>query len=259
MATTPPSPNPATASDTATAGSSGITRRPAHTPAAAPTRPSTSTTISQRPLLPLLVRPLTTIRAYGSRRAVWHIAASLRVRSCQHGGVDDQTRVCPYCARPPGPGVFCEACGRNLADVERLPTAREFAAAHPSSPPTSPPTAASVAKTVREFLETMGAAGNPGTVQLPCAKPRAFRRTPQITGWIVIPVDREDLEKPHRYEPGLLLSVDGTFHRLDSELRGWGQRDFPQYAQRVSPEPLDLPADQAQHVLTALAALHSAN
>ena len=116
---------------------------------------------------------------------------------------------------------------------------------------------ASVAETVREFLETMRAAGNPGTMQLPCAKPRAFRRTPQITGWIVLPVDREDFEKPHRYEPGVLLSVDGTFHRLDSELRGWGQRDFPLYAQRVSPEPLELPADQEQHILNALAAMHS--
>ena len=132
-------------------------------------------------------------------------------------------------------GHLCAACGRNLADVERLPTARELAAAERSSPPTSPPTGASVADTVREFLETMRADGNPGTAQLPCAKPRAFRRTPQITGWIVLPVDREDVEKPHRYEPGLLLSVDGTFHRLDSELRGWGQRDFPRYEQRVSP------------------------
>ena len=173
--------------------------------------------------------------------------------------MDDQTRVCPYCARPPGPGVFCAACGRNLADVERLPTARELAAAERSSPPTSPPTGASVAETVREFLETMRADGNPGTAQLPCAKPRAFRRTPQITGWIVLPVDREDVEKPHRYEPGLLLSVDGTFHRLDSELRGWGQRDFPRYEQRVSPEPLELPADQEQHILNALAAMHSAD
>ena len=92
----------------------------------------------------------------------------------------------------------------------------------------------------------MRAAGNPGTVRLPCAKPRAFRRTPQITGWIVLPVDREDFEEPHRYEPGLLLSVDGTFHRLDSELRGWGQRDFPRYEQRVSPEPVELRADQEQ-------------
>ncbi len=72
--------------------------------------------------------------------------------------------------------------------------------------------------------------------------------------WIVLPVDREDFEEPHHYEPGLLLSLDGTFHRLDSELRGWGQRDFPRYEQRVSPEPVEPRADQEQHILNALAA-----
>jgi len=109
---------------------------------------------------------------------------------------------------------------------------------------------------VREFLEAMHAAGNPGTVQLPCAKQRAFRRTPQITGWIVLAVDREDIEEPRRYEPGLLLSVDAAFHRLDSELRGWGQRDFPHYEHRVSPEPVDPQADHEQRILDALAQMH---
>ena len=104
----------------------------------------------------------------------------------------------------------------------------------------------------------MRAAGNPGTVRLACAKPRAFRRTPQLTGWVVLPVDREDVEEPHRYEPGLLLSLDGTFHRLDSELRGWGQRDFPRYEQRVSPEPVEPRADQQQPILDALGELRSA-
>ena len=154
--------------------------------------------------------------------------------------------------------MFCEACGRNLADVERLPTARELAATKPSSPPIPAPERSSAQKTVRDLLAAMRAAGNPGTVKLPCAKPRAFRRTPQIIGWIVLPVDREDFEEPHRYEPGLLLSVDGTFHRLDSELRGWGQRDFPRYEQRVSPEPVELPADEEQRMLNALAQMHSA-
>ena len=91
----------------------------------------------------------------------------------------------------------------------------------------------------------MRAAGNPGTVEFECGKPRAFRRTPQMTGWIVVPVDREDFDGPKRYEPGLLLSVDGTFHRLDNELRGWGQRDFPRYEHRVSPEPVE-PPDEAR-------------
>ena len=150
-------------------------------------------------------------------------------------------RVCPFCGSPPGPGVFCEACGRNLANVEQLPTAEEFAADHQDLP-----------SAVREFLEAMHTAGDPGTVKLRAGKQRAFR-TPHITGWIVVPVDREDFEEPKRYNPGLLLSVDGTFHQLDSELRGWGQRDFPRYEQSASPEPVEPRADQQQAILDSLA------
>jgi hypothetical protein len=155
-------------------------------------------------------------------------------------GVDDDTRVCPFCGSPPGPGVFCEACGRNLASVEQLPTAREFGA------PTM---------SVAEFLEAMRAAGNPGTVRLPADQLRAFRRTPRLEGWIVIPVDREDFEPPRRYAPGVFLSVDGTFHQLDSELRGHGTRDFPRYEHRVSPEPVEPGPDP--RILEGLAKLRS--
>jgi hypothetical protein len=109
--------------------------------------------------------------------------------------------------------------------------------------------------TVPDFLDAMRAAGNPGTVDVQRGKPRVFRRTPHVTGWIVLPVDREDFEKPRRYEPGLLLTVDGAFHRLDSELRGYGQRDFPRYQHHVSPEPVEDPADE--RVLAALARLAS--
>ena len=35
-------------------------------------------------------------------------------------------RVCPHCGEPPGEGVFCAACGRNLAAVDRLPTRGEW-------------------------------------------------------------------------------------------------------------------------------------
>jgi hypothetical protein len=120
--------------------------------------------------------------------------------------------------------VFCERCGRNLSSVERLPTAGERETL-----------------SLQAFLEQMRAAGNPGTGEFECGKPRAFRRTPKLTGWIVVPVDREDFDGPKRYEPGVLLSVDGTFHRLDNELRGWGQRDFPRYEHTASPEPVDEP------------------
>jgi hypothetical protein len=147
--------------------------------------------------------------------------------------MDPETRVCPFCGRPPGPGVFCEGCGRNLAGVERLPTARELTAER--APQCG----------IREFLDAMRAAGNPATVEIQCGKRRAFGRTPRLTGWIVVPVDREDFEPPRRYEPGLVLSVDGTLHRLDSELRGWGQRDFPHYEHRVSVDPVEPPATEA--------------
>ena len=148
--------------------------------------------------------------------------------------MDPETRVCPFCGRPPGPGMFCEACGRNLAGVERLPTAAEL----------NPPAPMSLQEAISSCLDALRAAGNPATVEIPCGKRRSFGRTPQLTGWIVVPVDREDFEEPHRYEPGLVLSVDGTLHRLDSELRGWGQRDFPQYEHRVSADPVEVPATE---------------
>ena len=64
-------------------------------------------------------------------------------------------RVCPFCGEPPGAGVFCAACGRNLAHVERLPTrAWEWEGA-------GDPAAATA-----EFLAAMVAAGNPGAERL---------------------------------------------------------------------------------------------
>ena len=74
---------------------------------------------------------------------------------------------------------------------------------------------------------------------------------------MIRPVDREDFEGPKRYEPGLVLTVDGAWHRLDSELRGWGQRDFPQYLHSVSKGPVDPPADA--DVVADLAAVREAN
>jgi hypothetical protein len=144
-------------------------------------------------------------------------------------------RVCPHCGEPPGGGVFCESCGRNLSGVEQLPTREEWEAQH-----AAPPEDATAA-----FLEAMRAAGNPGAEELPLAvKSSPFRRTPKVSGWIVRPVDREDFEEEKRYAPGLVLSVEGAFHVLDSELRGWGQRDFPVYHHTVQPDPVEPPADR---------------
>jgi hypothetical protein len=185
--------------------------------------------------------------------------------------VEASARVCPFCGEPPGAGVFCEACGRNLAGVERLPTRSKWeadggeAAARPAAPDDPPAPVDAPAGSVAErcaaattaFLAAMDAAGRPGTTTWPTPKPSAFRRAGKVQGWVVRPVDREDFEQPKRYEPGLVLSVEGRFHRLDSELRGWGQRDFPHYHHTVSAESVEPPADEA--LLAGLAALRAAH
>jgi hypothetical protein len=159
-------------------------------------------------------------------------------------GMAAGTRVCPFCGEPPGPGVFCEACGRSLAEVEQLPTREEWervattAAAAPGESRRADPAATA------SFLEAMHAAGNPGAKKFPMAKRSPFKRAGHVHGWVVRPVDREDFEQPRRYEPGLLLTVEGRFHVLDSELRGWGQRDFPHYHHTVQPEPIEPHVDE---------------
>jgi hypothetical protein len=90
----------------------------------------------------------------------------------------------------------------------------------------------------------MRAAGNPGALQTPMSKRSPFRRAGSAQGWTLRPVHREDFEKPPRYEPGLVLTVEGRFHRLHSELRGWGQRDFPHYHHTVEPDPIDMPVEE---------------
>jgi hypothetical protein len=143
-----------------------------------------------------------------------------------------EARVCPFCGEPPGEGVFCTACGRNLAAVERLPTREEWGVALGDDP-------------VAAFLEAMRAAGCPGTAKFPMpgAKKRFFSRTPEVTAWVVRPVAWDDLDNPRRHEPGLLLTTDGTFHVLESQVRGWGQRNFPQFYETAEAEPVVVPAD----------------
>ena len=50
-----------------------------------------------------------------------------------------------------------------------------------------------------------------------------------------------------------MLTVDGSFRQLDSELRGWGQRDFPRYHHTVSKAAVEPPA--AERLSEELAAL----
>jgi hypothetical protein len=162
--------------------------------------------------------------------------------------MDAEARVCPFCGSRPGVGVFCEACGRNLQAIERLPTRAEWESGAREEERGSTAEVRSLdercAEATAAFLEAMRAVGNPGAVETPMSKSSPFRRAGTVHGWVLRPVDREDFEKPRRYEPGLVLTVEGRFHRLHSELRGWGQRDFPQYHHTVEPDPIDMPVTE---------------
>jgi hypothetical protein len=158
--------------------------------------------------------------------------------------MESAARVCPFCGDPPGPGMFCASCGRNLAGVERLPTRAEWDAERGgASEDDAGSLADRCAAATAAFLAAMHAAGNPGRTSIPVARRPAFGRTPKVEGWIVRAVDRDDEVKPRRYEPGLVLSLDGTFHGLDNVVRGWGQRNFPQYHHTVSDDPVATPVE----------------
>jgi hypothetical protein len=166
----------------------------------------------------------------------------------------EAVRVCPFCGEPPGPGTFCAACGRNLSAVERLPTRAEWESRQRESADqgTTRPLAERCAEATAAFLAALHGAGDPGATSTPVAG-RSFLRTRTVDGWVVRPVERDDESEPRRYEPGLVLSVAGDFHRLDSELRGWGQRDFPQYHHTVSSESVPMPVEP--RLIDELAAL----
>jgi hypothetical protein len=170
-----------------------------------------------------------------ARRRPWH-----------HGLMATSARVCPYCGEPPGPGMFCAACGRNLAGVDRLPTRQGWAAERGAARPAGDGNAQERCRAATAaFLERMHAAGDPGRTRVPSSRPRSFGRTAMVEGWTVRPVRRQgDAADPHRYEPGLFLTTDGAFHRLTSEVRGWGQRDFPQYHDTVAPDAIPTPDDE---------------
>jgi hypothetical protein len=157
--------------------------------------------------------------------------------------MDPVARVCPFCGELPGAGIFCEACGRSLADVDRLPTRAEWEVGDGAEAGDDRPLAERCAEATAAFLEKMAAAGNPGAEVLPPSSRSMLRRAPKRRGWIVIPVDRDDEVTPRRYTPGAVLTVEGEFHQLDSELRGFGQRDFPQYLHSTGSEPIPMPED----------------
>jgi hypothetical protein len=157
-------------------------------------------------------------------------------------------RVCPFCGEPPGVGVFCAACGRNLSAVEQLPTRAEWQQSRPTPSTDDRPLAERCAEATAAFLAAMNGAGNPGTTEMPITGKTGFFKTPKLRGWIVRAVERnedtEDIEELRRYEPGLVLTPEGAFHRVDSEIRGWGQRDFPRFYDSVDGDPVDMPVEE---------------
>jgi hypothetical protein len=181
-------------------------------------------------------------------------------------------RVCPFCGELPGTGVFCAACGRNLSAVEQLPTRAEWQAEHQTAAATAVAAPAAAmpradpgrladrcAEATADFLAAMHAAGDPGTTEMPITGRTGFFRTPSVRGWKVRPVARdeetEDLEVLKRFEPGLLLTVAGAWHRIDSEVRGWGQRDFPVFHESVAEDPIEMPVEE--RLIEELAALRA--
>jgi hypothetical protein len=162
--------------------------------------------------------------------------------------MESDARVCPFCGAPPGVGVFCSACGRNLAAVERLPTRAEWETTRPAEAAPAPADprqlADRCAQALAGFLTAMHEAGDPGATKLPMTGAPGFRRPRHARGWVVRPVHREeDDEDVRRYEPGLVVTTEGAVHRLDSEVRGWGQREFPTFRDTVAPDPIDLPSE----------------
>ena len=168
--------------------------------------------------------------------------------------VGGDARVCPHCGDPPGEGVFCAACGRNLAAVDRLPTRAEWDAANVQD---DRPLADRCAEATAVFLAAMHTAGDPGTTKTALSGRSGFRRPKQVEGWVVRAVERDDNLPPQRYESGLVLTVEGAFHLLDNEARGYGTRDFPRYEHTVAPDPIEMPIEA--RLIAELGAVLAAN
>jgi hypothetical protein len=158
--------------------------------------------------------------------------------------MDRDVRVCPFCGQPPGMGTFCDACGRNLSGLEQLPTRAEWELAPP--PTTAIRSLADRCTAATEsFLAAMRAAGEPGATKAPLPGGSGLRRTRRPRAWVLRPVDREGADPLHyEYEPGLLLTTEGRFLRLESEVRGWGQARFPRYVDTARPDPIEMPVEE---------------
>jgi hypothetical protein len=163
-------------------------------------------------------------------------------------GMDSEVRVCPFCGQRPGTGMFCDACGRNLAAVDRLHTRSEWESARPAAGDSGPgedPAALAerCAAATAAFLTAMHTAGDPGARKLPTRELLSFGRIRHVRAWVLRNVHREPDDDPQRYEPGLVLTTEGRYHRLESEIRGWGQRDWPRFYDTAGADPVDTPAE----------------
>jgi len=162
--------------------------------------------------------------------------------------MDSAVRVCPFCGQRPGVGVFCEACGRSLSAVERLPSRAEWETEQSASATTgsAPPSLADrCAAATATFLAAMRAAGDPGAAKAPISGGSGLWRARRPQAWVLRHVHRIDDDPMHYdYEPGLLLTTQGQFHRLESEIRGWGQARFPVYHDSASSDPIETPVEE---------------
>ena len=122
-----------------------------------------------------------------------------------------------FCGEPPGSGVFCAACGRNLSQVEQLPTRATWERDDTERPePAGTASLPSAGDAIAAFLAAMHAAGDPGAATMRRTEPGFFGRTRHVRGWVVRSVVRGDDDAQGPGTPGLFVSVDGHLHRLDS-------------------------------------------
>jgi hypothetical protein len=151
--------------------------------------------------------------------------------------------------------MFCAACGRNLAGVDRLPTRAEWEAEHPSQGEVvdDRPLDERCAEATASFLAAMHAAQDPGVTKIAISHSGLGRKR-MVQGWIVRPVHRDDPEDaPHRYTPGLMLTTDGQYHLIESQVRGYGTRDFPRFEDKLAEDPVHPPVDE--QIIAVLAQL----
>ena len=79
---------------------------------------------------------------------------------------------------------------------------------------------------------------------MPTSGGSGWRRARKLDAWLLRAVHRASDDEPTRYVPGLVITVEGRFHRLVSEVRGWGQRDFPRFYDTIDAEPIDMPVEE---------------